>query len=112
MGDGEAGDVIRDLVDQMGDTGRAPRDISDEHDRVEKVSLHDFKMALHYDTGKAIHASETGDEAKAVWLPHSAIEIERHAQFTKGVSKSGQQVSLPLITVTVPEWMAKQKGLI
>jgi hypothetical protein len=104
--------MTRDLVDQMGDRGRAPRDISDEHERVEKVSLHDFKMAQHYDTGKALLASETGDESKAVWLPHSQIEITRHTQFTKGVNKNGPQVSLPLITVRMNEWMAKQKGLI
>lgn len=104
--------MSRDLVDQMGDRGRAPRDISDEHERVQKSDLHEFKMAQHYDTGKAVFASETGDEAKAVWLPHSHIEIESHAQFTQGITKSGKKLSLPLITVSIPEWLAKEKGLI
>lgn len=90
--------------------GRLPRNVSDE--RVENIRPHDFKMAQHYDTGKAVLASSTGDESKAVWLPHSQIEIERHAQYTKGINKNGLQVSLQLITVTVPEWLAKEKGLI
>ncbi len=104
--------MSRDLVDQMGDRGRMPRDISDEHDRVEKVSMHDLTMALHYDTGKAVLVSDTGDESKAVWLPHSQIQIERHARFTKGINKNGLQVSLPVLTITIPEWLAKKQGLI
>ncbi len=104
--------MTRDLVDQMGDTGRAPRDLSDEHNRVEKSSLHDLTMALHYDTGKAVYVSETGEEKKAVWLPHSLIEIERHARFVQGTNKSGKPVSLPVLTVTLPEWLAKKQGLI
>lgn len=104
--------MSRDLVDQMGDTGRAPRDFDDASDRVEKVSLHDLTMALHYDTGKAVLVSETGEEAKAVWLARSQIEIAPTAQQTDAVKKDGEIIKVPLVTVTLPEWMAKQKGLI
>jgi len=104
--------MTRDLVDQMGDTGRAPRDLSDDHDRVEKVSLHDLTMALHYDTGKAVLVSDDGHEAKAVWLPRSLIEIEKLNRTTVGEKKNGQRVTLDLVTITVPERIAKEKGLI
>ncbi len=105
--------MTRDLVDQMGGgRGRPPRDVDDDHERTEKVGSHDLTMALHYDTGQAVLVSETGEESKAVWLPHSQIEIARHARFTKGTNKAGQTVSLPVLTVTVPEWLAKKQGLI
>ena len=104
--------MSRDLVDQMGDRGRSPRDFDDSSDRVENVSLHDLTMALHYDTGKAVLVSETGDEAKAVWLARSQIEVESTGKQTDAVKKDGEIVKVALVTVTVPEWMAKQKGLI
>jgi hypothetical protein len=104
--------MSRDLVDQMGDRGRAPRDFDDSSDRVEKVSLHDLTMALHYDTGKAVLVSDDGHESKAVWLPHSLIQIEKLNRTTVGEKKNGQMVTLDLVTITVPERIAKEKGLI
>ena len=102
----------RDLVDQMGDTGRAPRDLSDEDNRVEKSSLHDLTMALHYDTGKAVLVSETGEESKAVWLPRSQVEVDNTGKSTDAVKKDGQIIRVTLVTVTLPEWLAKKNGLI
>lgn len=60
--------------------------------------LHDLTMQLHHDTGMAVLVSETGDEKKAVWLPRSQVEVE--------VIKGN------IVEVTLPEWLAKEKGLI
>lgn len=61
--------------------------------------LVDVAMCRHIETDHAILASETGEKADAVWLPKSQIEIENdgHRNF---------------ITVSMPEWLAKEKGLI
>jgi hypothetical protein len=57
----------------------------------------DILMSIHRKTDSAILASDDGDRDNAVWLPLSQIEM---------VSK-GQWVE-----VTMPEWLAKDKGLI
>lgn len=53
------------------------------------------------DTDHAILVSETGDEDDAVWLPRSQIEYARNT-----VCMGGE------ITITMPGWLAKEKGLI
>jgi hypothetical protein len=50
------------------------------------------------DTDAAILVSEDGDEDHAVWLPRSQIEYT--------TTRNG------LTTVTLPEWLATEKGLI
>lgn len=104
---------MRDLVDQMGGgRGREPSPLNDDHGSHKSAKLHDFEMVLHYDTGKAVLVSETGEEARAVWLPKSQIEIHREGKSGDAVKKDGQVVVLPIIAVVVPEWLAKEKGLI
>lgn len=103
--------MTRDLFDLMGgDDARKPRSLSD--DIITKSDLADYDLAFHYDTGKAVLVSDTGDEAKAVWLPKSHIEIVKTDKTVKGIRKDGQAMNWPLVTVTVPEWLAKEKGLI
>ena len=63
-----------------------------------KSYLLDLDVELHVDTGKAVLVSTDGKKDNAVWLPHSQIEIER---------KFGV-----IYTVTLPEWLAVEKGLI
>lgn len=105
--------MMRDLVDQMGGThGRPPRHTVADDDRVECVKLHDFTVALHYDTGKAVLISETGEEAKAVWLPKSELSIRDLGRTTPAIKKGGVRVPVRLIEITVPDWLAKNKGLI
>ena len=60
--------------------------------------LVDLTMQLHAETAKAALVSDDGDKAKAIWLPLSQIEIERKA---KGI-----------VVVTLPEWLAIQRGLV
>lgn len=60
--------------------------------------LIDIKMKVHAETKKAILVSDDEDRDKAIWLPLSQIEIER---LQKG-----------FIMVTLPEWLAIEKGLV
>ena len=72
----------------------------------------ELEMVLHYDTGKAILVSETGDETKAVWLPSAQIESNRTGKMVPGTKKNGERATLPVVKVSMREWLAKDKGLI
>jgi hypothetical protein len=60
----------------------------------------DIEVTLHAETALAILVSDDGDEDTAVWLPKSQIEYP-------GIAIKGF-----VITVTLPEWLAMDKGLI
>ena len=64
-----------------------------------KSDLIDVACCQHAETDRAILVSETADKKDARWLPKSQIEIENdgHNNF---------------ITVIMPEWLARDKGLI
>lgn len=68
-----------------------------------RSNLIDIEVIIHCETSPgcadkgAIFVSDDGDEAKAVWLPKSAIEIEYK-----------QNTSI----VTLPERLAIDKGLV
>lgn len=64
-----------------------------------KSDLVDIAGVQHAETEKAILFSDTANKEDAVWLPKSMIEIEHdgHRNF---------------ITVTMPERLALDKGLI
>jgi hypothetical protein len=74
-----------------------------------KSDLHDMTLALHHQTEKAILVSETGDEKKAVWLPKSKVEF---ALTGKVVQAQVGARKFPIVTVTLPEWLATDKGLV
>jgi len=62
--------------------------------------LIDLTMIVHRETDKAILASDSGDAADAVWLAKSQVEIM-------------QDDAHPGIhTITIPTWIATEKGLI
>ena len=63
-----------------------------------KSDLLDMTLHLHFKTDKSIKVSDDGDEDNAVWLPLSQIELE---------PKGGA-----LVEVTLPEWLAIEKGLV
>ena len=55
-------------------------------------------LKLHAETDRAIRVSDDGEDRNAVWLPKSQIEV--------GELKSGY------VEVTLPEWLAIDKGLV
>ena len=59
------------------------------------------EMHLHVETENAILVSHDGDKDKAVWLPKSQVEF---ATSVRGFSQ--------VVIVTLPEWLAKEKGLV
>lgn len=63
-----------------------------------KSDLIDIDMQIFAETAKAVLMSDTGRKENAVWLPKSQIEYD--------------QASIGMVQVTMPEWLAKEKGLI
>jgi len=108
--------MARDLVDIMGGKrGRPPERIAADdivEGEVERVKLIDLEMVEHHRTRDAVLVSDKGEEAKAVWLPLSQIEIHREGKSSQAVNRNGQTSSRPVVTVTVPDWLAKEKGLV
>jgi len=64
-----------------------------------KSDLVDMEVALHAETEKAVRVSASGDEAEAVWIPKPQCEIERTVVGNSCI-------------ITLPEWLAQDKGLI
>jgi hypothetical protein len=62
------------------------------------------KVTLHAETAMAILVSDDGEEDTAIWLPKSQIDYA--ARYTDTVIEGG------VITITLPEWLAMDKGLI
>ena len=62
-----------------------------------KSDLIDVMVQKHAETEKAVLVSDDGDKAKAVWLPKSQCEIEPCDEYFK---------------LTLPQWLARDRGLI
>jgi hypothetical protein len=77
-----------------------------------KSNLIDLTVALHRKTAKAARVSDTGEDSRGVWLPLSLIEIEDTGKKTKAVDGNGWIAEVPLVTVTLPERLAVEKGLV
>lgn len=67
-----------------------------------KSDLIDVTVQKHAETAKAFLVSDDGDKSKAVWIPKSQCEIEAKA------CVGGED----FYELTLPEWLAKDKGLI
>ncbi len=103
--------MTRDLVDIMGGGhGFAPKRIGDEETQPGKY--YDLEVVLHHDTGRAILISETGEETTSVFLPKHLCEIHPVGKHVPAIRRSGERVILPVFTITIPEWLAAEKGLI
>lgn len=95
---------------RFGDNEAAPK-----RQRVTGTSdLIDLTMCLHAESKRgqkdqgAIRVSSDGDDAKAQWLPKSQCEFA----LTGRRQRSTQGIGVEIVTVALPEWMAKEKGLI
>ena len=63
-----------------------------------KSDLVDLTMQLHAETPKALLVSDDGVQTNAVWLPLSQIEYRKKPNSS-------------IVEVTLPEWLAPEKGL-
>lgn len=66
-----------------------------------KSDLIGVVLACHGETANALLVSDDGDAERSVWLPKSQIEFER-------CHLGGGAV----VDVTLPYWLAEEKGLI
>lgn len=64
-----------------------------------KSDLTDISVFVVHETQSAVLVHD-GDESKKVWLPKSQIEIERDSSKPR------------VATITLPEWLAIDKGLV
>jgi hypothetical protein len=67
-----------------------------------RSDLVDLLLFEHHRTGAAVLVSDDGEEKSAVWLPLSQVEIE-----AKPAKVGGNEVM-----VTLPTWLAQERGLI
>jgi hypothetical protein len=65
--------------------------------------LIDLTLQEHHRTKAAILVSDDGEEKSAVWLPLSQIEV---------APVPGVGMAKSLVLVTLPEWLATDKGLV
>lgn len=76
--------------------------------------LVDVTLFLHAESKRgmkeqgAIRVSSDADDIKAKWLPKSQVEFTP----TGKRQRSKQGPGVEVVTVTLPEWLAKDKGLI
>lgn len=63
-----------------------------------KSNIIDIDVHVHITTERAVLVSETGDRDIAEWLPLSQVEVEMTGPAAASVS--------------IPEWLAQERGLI
>lgn len=97
---------------RFGDNESRPR--SGKGPRVTGASdLLDLTLVLHHQTEKALLVSADGNEKRAAWLPKSQIEFVPTGTYVEGVKKvDGLPKKFVVVAVTLPDWLAAQKGLI
>lgn len=62
-----------------------------------RSNLVDLKLRLHHRTDKAVLVSDTDEKDDAIWLPLSQVEVEEQGAYA---------------TITMPEWLAIDKGFV
>ena len=65
-----------------------------------RSDLTDIEVMIHADAAKGVLVSTSGDRAEAQWLPKSLVEFEEPIQRGKA------QI------ITLPQWLAEEKGLV
>lgn len=63
-----------------------------------KSDLIDLTLHVHIETAAAVLVSDDGEKDSGVWLPKSQIEMEKKGPY--------------VFIITMPEWLAMDKGLI
>jgi len=69
-----------------------------------KSDLVDVVVQMHAETPRAVLVSDDGDKDKAVWVPLSQCEVSYH----HSMKERGKGIA----TLTMPEWLAKDRGLV
>lgn len=72
-------------------------------------------VAVHFDPehGRARHVSIDGEHARATWIAKSLTSsFHLTGKTTRGIGRDGRQLTLPLAHLTIPEWLAKDRGFV
>lgn len=72
-------------------------------------------VAVHFDSPSrnARLVSINGENARAIWIAKSITQsFHLIGQTTFGTDKAGARVTLPLANMTMPHWLAKDRGFI
>lgn len=103
--------MTRDTYDlfQTKDRGRFGDDVAGVDGESDSFTA---LMFFHHDTSAANLVSEAGEERHAVWLPKSKATVRRTGKSGQGHKANGQSVMLPMVNVSMPEWLAREKGLL
>ena len=92
--------MTRHLFDMMSEPGA-----DDSADDADSITL---TLAIHGEVGKSLKVSETGDDKKTVLLPNSEIKVSITGRHTDTPGHPKYAIG----DVTMPEWLAKDRGLI
>ena len=60
----------------------------------------EITLEIHHETERSYLVSETGNKDNAVWVPKSQIEVSDPVEVGETVE------------ITMPEWLAKERGFI
>lgn len=63
------------------------------------MDIIELTVQLHGKTDRAIRVSDDGENQNAVWIPKSQIEAQ-------------EDLGKGMIEISIPEWLALDKGLI
>jgi hypothetical protein len=80
--------------------------------------LVDLELVFHTETFPgdknkgAACVSDNGDDRRGKWIPKKFAEIERSGRFVPGTNQRGQGVQLEAVKLTIPQWLAREKGLL
>lgn len=118
--------MIRDTFDMFQEPERGrfgDNELASEQSTSSPNDYGPVECALWHETPKAILVSIGREESGAVWISKFKKDGTPLATYTRrsihgaggfrGCTKhNGHSVRLPVIAVTVPEWLAKEKGLV
>lgn len=76
-----------------------------------RSDLVDLTLVQHRATERAVLVSETGDEAKAQWLPISLVESVPTGRYEQ-ILVQGRRQQAAVCVVTMPAWLARERGLV
>jgi hypothetical protein len=70
-------------------------------------------LALHKETAGARRVSIDGEDSHAIWIARQHFKsFHDIGRTTSGTDRHGQILRLPMVNVTLPEWLAQKEGFI
>lgn len=109
--------MIRDTFDFMNDHSLSKSDDNDPPSRRKFQSKDklDLDLVFHAKTDKAVLVSPDGSNARTVWLPtvgFDPVDYKFTGKLAMAELRDGRKVQLEIVTVTLSERLAMQKGLV